>query len=121
MSKLGYKHTIFASYGGYITQAVVNNLAPLLFTVFRRELGLSLEKITFLVTVNFAVQLLVDLASTKFVDKIGYKPCIISAHIFCALGLAGMGIFPYIGSNAYAGLMCAVLIYAVGGGLIEVL
>lgn len=121
MSKLSYKHTIFASYGGYITQAVVNNLAPLLFTVFRSELGLSLEKITFIVTVNFAVQLLVDLASTKFVDKIGYKPCIMAAHIFCALGLAGMSIFPYIVSNAYAGLMCAVVIYALGGGLIEVL
>ena len=34
MSRLTYRHTIAASYLGYITQAIVNNLAPLLFVTF---------------------------------------------------------------------------------------
>ena len=29
-----YRHTLYASYLGYITQAIVNNFVPLLFTTF---------------------------------------------------------------------------------------
>ncbi len=119
--KSGFKHTVYASYIGYITQAIVNNLAPLLFIIFRDSLGISLRKITLLVTVNFFVQLFVDFASTKFVDKIGYQTCIIAAHIFSAAGIAGMAVFPSIMGNAFAGLLISVVLYAVGGGLIEVL
>ena len=73
MNKLeSYTHTLYASYLGYITQAIVNNLAPLLFLTFSREFELSLQHITLVTTINFAVQLLVDLLSTKYVDKIGY-------------------------------------------------
>ena len=56
-----YEHTIYAGYLGYITQAVVNNFAPLLFITFAKDYGLSLEKITLITTINFLVQLLVDL------------------------------------------------------------
>ena len=75
MSRLTYRHTIAASYLGYITQAIVNNLAPLLFVTFMSEFSLTLEQITMMTTVNFAVQLLVDLLSAKLVDRIGYRMC----------------------------------------------
>ena len=75
MSRLTYRHTIAASYLGYITQAIVNNLAPLLFVTFMSEFSLTLEQITLMTTVNFAVQLLVDLLSAKLVDRIGYGAC----------------------------------------------
>jgi len=65
MSRLTYRHTIAASYLGYITQAIVNNLAPLLFVTFMSEFSLTLEQITMMTTVNFAVQLLVDLLSAQ--------------------------------------------------------
>lgn len=68
-----YEHTIYASYIGYITQAVVNNFAPLLFLTFVKDYGLTLDKITFITTVNFAVQLIVDLLSSKFADRIGLR------------------------------------------------
>lgn len=116
-----YRHTIYASYIGYITQAIVNNLAPLLFLIFRDEFSLPLSKITFIVTLNFAVQLTVDLLAAKFVDKIGYRICVVSAHVFAAVGLVGMAVFPMIFPDAYAGLLVAVVCYAIGGGLIEVL
>ena len=81
MSRLTYRHTIAASYLGYITQAIVNNLAPLLFVTFMSEFSLTLEQITMMTTVNFAVQLLVDLLSAKLVDRIGYRVSIVAAHV----------------------------------------
>ena len=68
-----YEHTIRACYIGYITQAIVNNLAPLLFITFSSEYGLSLDRITLITTVNFLVQLAVDLISAKLIDRIGYR------------------------------------------------
>lgn len=119
--KLGYKHTIYASYIGYITQAIVNNFAPLLFITFRNSFGIPLSKITLLITLNFFIQLLVDLISARLVDKIGYRRCVAAAHIFSSLGLVLMAILPFAFKSAFAGLVICVVFYAVGGGLIEVL
>ena len=119
--RTSYTHTILASYLGYITQAVVNNFAPLLFLTFRSQMGLTLEQITLLTTLNFSIQLLVDFLSVKVVDRIGYRPCVVAAHLFSAAGLASLAVLPQLLGNAYAGLMLAVTLYAMGGGLIEVL
>lgn len=116
-----YKHTLYASYIGYITQAIINNLAPLLFLTFQKEFEISLEQIALLVSVNFLVQLFVDLLAIKFVDKIGYRISIIIAHILAGLGLICLAILPGVFANPYVGLLGAICIYAVGGGLIEVL
>lgn len=116
-----YKRTLIASYVGYITQAIVNNLAPLLFVIFQKEYGLTVAQIGFLVTFNFGVQIAVDLLSARFAERIGYRRCIVAAHIFSAVGLIGLGVFPDVLGSPYAGLLLAVAVYAVGGGLIEVL
>ena len=116
-----YGHTLNASYLGYITQAIVNNFAPLLFLTFQKTYRIPLSEITLLVTINFCVQLLVDLASAKFVDRIGYRTSIVVAHVFAAIGLAGLGVFPLLFANPFYGLLLAVCLYAVGGGIIEVL
>ena len=119
--RTSYTHTILASYLGYITQAVVNNFAPLLFLTFRSQMELTLEQITLLTTLNFSIQLLVDFLSVKVVDRIGYRPCVVAAHLFSAAGLSALAFLPQLLGNAYAGLMLAVTLYAMGGGLIEVL
>ena len=116
-----YRHTIRASYLGCVTQAVVNNLAPLLFLTFQNSYGVSLEQIGFLITINFGVQLIVDLIAAKFIDRIGYRIPIVAAHILCAAGLMGLGILPGLFSSPYLGLLVSIVLYAVGGGLIEVL
>ena len=116
-----YNHTIYASYLGYISQAIVNNFAPLLFLTFQSQLGLSLKSITTITTVNFLVQLTVDLISARYVDRIGYRRCLVAAHIFCALGLGGLAVLPGMFGNPYVGIMAGVVLYAIGGGLIEVL
>jgi len=119
--KNDFRHTVRACYAGYITQAAVNNFAPLLFLTFQREYGIPLTQIGVLITVNFFTQLMTDLLSAKFADKIGYRKCAVGAHIFAAVGLLGLGIFPEIFPTPFMGLIAAVILYAVGGGLIEVL
>ncbi len=118
---LSYNHTIYASFIGYIVQAVINNFVPLLFLTFQSTYGISLDKITMLVTFNFGIQLLVDLASVKFVDKIGYRTSILIAHICAAVGLVGLTVLPEVMPDPFMGLLISVAVYAVGGGLLEVL
>lgn len=115
------KHTIFASFIGYITQAIVNNLAPLLFSIFMANFGISLDLIALLVSINFCTQLLVDLLATKYIDQIGYRRSVIAAHLFSAGGLIGLSVFPYCFNHSYLGIVLSVILYAIGGGLIEVL
>ena len=110
-----------ASYLGYITQAIVNNFAPLLFVTFQKSFDISLEKIGYLVTVNFCIQLFVDFIAAKFVDKIGYRISIVAAHLFAGTGLILMGVLPFAFADPYMGLICAIVFYSIGGGLIEVL
>lgn len=116
-----YQKTMYACFIGYIVQAVVNNFVPLLFVTFQKTYQISLSKITFLITINFLIQLLVDMLSAGFVDKIGYRASIILAHVCAAAGLLSLTILPELLPNAYSGILIAVAIYAVGGGLIEVL
>ncbi len=118
---MNYNKTIAVSMVGYIVQAIVNNFAPLLFLLFRKMWGLSVEQIAFVATFNFAIQLLVDFLSSKFASKIGYRTCIVAAHVSAAVGLAGLAVFPNLFSNEYYGLLLAVFFYAIGGGVIEVL
>lgn len=119
--KLTYRHTISACFIGYIVQAILNNFAPLLFLTFQSSYRIPLTQITMLVTVNFGVQLLVDLLSAGFVDKIGYRASMGIAHLTSALGLVLLAFLPELLPAPFFGLLIAVIVYAVGGGLLEVL
>ncbi len=94
--KLTYKHTKYAAYTGYITQAIVNNLPALLFAMFNTKFGIPLEKIGLLVSINFGVQILVDFLSVKFIDRIGYRVGVVGAHIFAVAGLLSLDILPRV-------------------------
>ena len=112
---------MYACFVGYIVQAIVNNFVPLLFVTFQEGYGIPLSEITMLITVNFAVQLVIDLLSAWFIDKIGYRASVLAAHICSAVGLILLTVLPSVMSSPFAGLLVAVVIYAVGGGLIEVI
>lgn len=116
-----YQKTIYACFVGYIVQAIVNNFIPLLFITFETAYHIPLKQITMLITINFGIQLLVDLLSAGFVDKIGYRTSIVLAHLFAAAGLAGLIVLPERFPSPFSGLLAAVILYAIGGGLIEVL
>ncbi|WP_330680501.1 MFS transporter [Holtiella tumoricola] len=116
-----YKHTLKACYFGYITQAIVNNLAPILFIIFQNQFQISLEMLGRLILINFATQIVVDILTVKYVDRMGYRKATVIAHICCALGLISLGVLPKVLPYPYIGLMIAVVLYAIGGGIIEVL
>ena len=119
--KENYQKTTIACFTGYIVQAIVNNFVPLLFVTFQKSYNISLSKITALITINFIIQLVIDMLSAGFIDKIGYRASIIIAHIFSAAGLVSLVFLPAILPDAFLGIVIAVIIYAIGGGLIEVL
>ena len=116
-----YDKTITACFVGYIVQAVVNNFTPLLFLFFQKSYHIPLSQITLLVTFNFTIQLLVDLLSVGFIDKIGYRASMIIAHVLSAAGLILLTVLPEILPVPFIGILIAVMIYAIGGGLLEVL
>ena len=119
--ELNYKKTLTACYLGFVTQAISANFAPLLFLTFKSTYGITLEKIALIPLVFYLTQLLVDLAATKFADKIGYRICVVFSQILSAAGLVLMAILPEVFSSPFTGILIAVVFYAIGSGLIEVL
>ncbi len=119
--KYSYDCTMRACFTGYIVQAIVNNFVPLLFLTFQRTYHIPLQQITLLVTFNFGIQLLTDLLSVAFVDRMGYRASMVLAHILSALGLICLTVLPEWMGHPFAGILISVIIYAVGGGLLEVL
>ena len=116
-----YRFTVRACFVGYAVQAIINNFLPLLFTTFMASFGLSLSRISLLVTFNFGVQLCVDVLTGLLADRIGYRRCMVLAHVFCASGLAGLAVLPSLLPVPFAGILLSVTVYAVGGGILEVL
>ncbi|MCR5178577.1 MAG: MFS transporter [Lachnospiraceae bacterium] len=119
--KTGYKMTIKAAYLGYVVQAIVNNFVPLLFVQMQSEFGIPLGKITLLITFNFGIQLLIDMFSAPFIDRIGYRASMIISNASVIAGLLLLTVLPGIFVDPFFGILVPVCIYAIGGGLQEVL
>ncbi len=116
-----YKKTLIACYLGFVTQAITANFAPLLFLTFKSTYGITLDKIAMIPFVFYLTQLLIDLAATKFADKIGYRTCVVASQLLSAVGLVLMAILPDILPVPFAGVLISVVLYAIGSGLVEVL
>ena len=116
-----YGRTKLACYLGFVTQAIAANFTPLLYLKFHMDYGISLGNLALISTCFFFTQLLVDLFCAKYVDRIGYRTCIVTSEICSALGLAGLAFLPELLPNPFAGILICVVVYAVGSGLIEVL
>lgn len=116
-----YDRTVVACFNGYVTQAIINNFMPLLFVTFSATLGIDMARLSMLISVNFVTQLVVDVLAGTYVDRIGYRPCIIAAHVAAAAGLLTLGLLPTRVADPYPALLAAIVLYAIGGGLIEVM
>lgn len=116
-----YKKTLIACYLGFVTQAISANFTPLLFLTFKGTYGVTLEKIAMIPMVFYLTQLLVDLAATKFADKIGYRACVVVSQVVSSLGLILMAFLPGLLPIPFVGIIISVVLYAIGSGLIEVL
>ena len=120
-AQTNYQKTLVACYLGFVTQAISANFAPLLFLTFKSTYGITLDKIAMIPLVFYLTQLLVDLAATKFADKIGYRTCVVTSQVLSTVGLILMAILPEILSVPFIGILISVVLYAIGSGLIEVL
>ncbi len=116
-----YKKTLIACYLGFVTQAISANFTPLLFLTFKSTYSITLEKIAMIPLVFYLTQLLIDLAATKFADKIGYRICVVASQVLSAVGLVLMAILPEVLPVPFIGILISVVLYAIGSGLIEVL
>ena len=121
INQKNYKKTLIACYMGFVTQAISANFTPLLFLTFKSTYGISLEKIAMIPLVFYLTQLIVDLAATKYADKIGYRNCVVASQVLSAVGLVLMAVLPDILPVPFAGILISVVLYAIGSGLIEVL
>ena len=119
--EMNYKKTLIACYLGFVTQAISANFAPLLFLTFKNTYGITLEKIAMIPLVFYLTQLLVDLAATKFADKVGYRMCVVASQVLSSVGLVFMAILPEVLPLPFMGILISVVLYAIGSGLIEVL
>ncbi len=116
-----YKKTLVVCYLGFVTQAITANFTPLLFLTFKNTYGIGFEKIALIPMVFYFTQLLIDFAAAKFVDKIGYRVCVVSSQVLSAAGLVLMAVLPELLPVPFAGILIAVVLYAIGSGLVEVL
>ena len=116
-----YRKTLLACYLGFVTQAIAANFAPLLFLKFHSDYGIPLGQIALISTVFFLTQLIMDVLCAKFVDRIGYRVCVVASSLFFSAGLAGLAFLPELFPSPFAGILTSVVIYAVGSGLLEVL
>ncbi len=116
-----YRKTLLACYLGFVTQAIAANFAPLLFLTFKNTYLLSLEQISAIPFIFFFTQLLTDLAAAKFVDKIGYRVCVVASQVLSAVGLVLLALLPDLLPSPLTGILISVILYAMGSGLIEVL
>lgn len=119
--RLDHRATLAGSYVGFVTQAIVNNLGPLLFLIWHESFGIGFGAIGLIVSVNFGVQLLTDAVSPPLIDKVGYRAAMVFAHVIAAAGLVALGVLPFVLPSPYLGLVVAMVIGAVGGGLLEVM
>lgn len=116
-----YNKTLTACYLGFITQAVSANFAPMLFIKFHQEYQIPLGRMALISMVFFLTQLAVDIFCSYFVDRIGYRKCVIASELCAAAGLIGLAFLPGLFHSPLHGIIASVMIYAVGSGLIEVL
>lgn len=121
MKQRTYQSTKYACYTGYVVQAVINNLAPLLFVIFSKRFEITLERLSVLITINFITQTIIDVASVKFVDKIGYRILSVLSQAVTFLGLTSMAVLPIVLPNPYTGIVISIMLCAIGSGLTEVI
>ena len=107
-----YRHTVFCSYTGYFVQAIINNFAPLLFLTFRQTFGFSYRQLSVLILLNFQFQLCVDALSAVVIHRLGYRRCLVAAHVLAAVGLVSLGHLPFLLPNAFAGVIVSIFLYA---------
>lgn len=118
---MSYKSTVRSCYLGTVCQAVIVNLTALLFTAFGEQFGLSFTQLGVLVLLNFFTQVFVALIFGSVVDRVGFRPFIVGAHLAAAAGLTWIAVTPWVPVPPYVMLVLGTLIIGAAGGFFELL
>ncbi len=111
-----------ACYGANVTMSIVGNMSSLLFLTFRSLYNLSFSLLGSLVLINFATQLIIDLAFSFFSHKFNISKSVKIAPVLGAIGLLFYASAPFLFKNAvYFGLALGTVIFSAASGLNEVL
>ena len=121
MTKTSYGTTFRACCTGFVTQAAVVNLTPILFIPLRTQFGFSFTQLGMLVMFNFLTQLVVTLICCVVVDRIGFRFFAVAAHVLAVLGFTLFGLVPFLPIATFTGFIIATIIFSLGGGLLEVI
>lgn len=116
-----YRLTIRCCYLGMFVQAIVINLAPILFIPFKEQLGLTFEQLGRLILINFVTQVAFDLIAGATVTRLGVRRMVVAAHILVTLGLWLFAWLPGRLTSPYAGLVIGTIVFSMGGGVLELL
>ena len=117
-----YKTLKLACYAANVTMSVVGNISPLLFVTFRELYGISYSLLGLLILINFGTQLAIDLIFSFFSYKFNIEKVVRLAPVFAFTGLLIYAAWPLLWpSSAYVGIVIGTLIFALSGGLCEVL
>jgi fucose permease len=120
-SHISYRPTIYACYIGFVIQASVVNLTPVLFIPLRELYGLSYEQLGSLVLINFVTQVSCDLGFSNLVDKYGFRRFIVAAQALCVVGFSLFAAAPLLTDKPYPLFILATIIFSGAGGLLELL
>ncbi len=118
---MNYRLTRIACYISYIVGAVVCNFLPLLFVMFNTKYGVSYEELSLLIIINFVTQLATDVVSIKLFSRVGSRAMVMASNVLSCIGLILLALLPKVMSNTFLALCIAVIVFSVGGGLIEVM
>ncbi len=119
---VSYKPTVTACYVGNFTQAIVINLTAILYIPLRELYGVTYSQFGLLVLINFFTQVIVDILCSKPVDKYGFKPFVVTAHILCVFGFICFATAPLLfKGSVFTGFVIATVIFSASGGLLELL
>ncbi len=122
MEKNRYKITKYACYTTGLTMSAVANISPLLFVTFREMYKISYTQMGFLVVMNFATQLLIDLIFSFFTKYFNIEKTVRYTPFISAVGMLIYAIVPhFFPENAYLWIIVGTVIASIGSGLAEVL
>lgn len=121
MKTLNYKHTVAASFIGYLVLSITGVFVPLLFVTFQNDYGISLEKTTLLVTLNFSTQVVFDLVAPKLIKWFGIRRTCIASHLLTAAGLMLLSVVPDLFQDKFIGIALCVFLYAAGVAVAEII
>jgi fucose permease len=106
---------------GFVTQAAIVNLTPVLFVPLREQFNFSYTLLGTLVLVNFLTQLFADVACSAVVDRIGFRFFAVAGHAFAVAGLLVFASVPFLPIPPYPGFVAGTVLFSLGGGLLEVI